>query len=575
MLTELRIENFAIIDKLVLEFGQGLITFTGETGAGKSILIDAVETLLGGRADTSQVRSDTKCAIIEGVFRVPPAGLNQIHSILKEQDLLDDTEHLILTREIYRDRRNIARVNGYSVNVSLLRKLGRYLIDVHGQSKHLSLLRVSQHLDLLDNFAETEDTLTEYRQNYQDLLSIRNQLTSLRASEKDSARHLDLLNYQINEIKAANLQEGEEVELKQELKRLANAEELTSLVQETLLALDESTPETQAATDLIGQAVEALDNLSQLDTSQTAKHEQAQTVFDNITDLSLSLRSYLEDIEYNPKRLNQVEERLSLIHNLKRKYGSSISSILGFAGNIQQEIDLVSSASERIIQLEKDEEKTLKSLAISGETLSEKRHTKATILEESVESELNDLQMAGTQFKVEFTREPDPEGVTLRNGQKVSFNSTGIERIEFFIAPNPGEGFKPLVKIASGGETSRLMLALKNVLTAADNIFTLIFDEIDQGIGGRVGSVVGKKMWTLAHQHQVLCVTHLPQLAAFGDQHFQIHKQVHKGRTTTEANILDRETRINELAQMFGDINESTLQSAQKLLRITQESKTE
>jgi len=567
MLTELHIENFAIIEKVDLQFEPGLITFTGETGAGKSILIDAVETLLGGRAEATMIRTGAERAAVEGVFLISADVSASLHHLLEADDLFDEPDQIILSREVRSNGRSLARINGRSVSVSLLRAVGEYLIDVHGQSEHLSLLRVNQHLSLLDNYADVKDLLSAYQLTYHKLLTVRRELSDLRQAELESARRIDTLNYQVNEIEAAHLQPGEESELRDERNRLANAEGLASLAQEALVALDEGTPETPSTLDLTGQIQHALSNLARLDPSQAELNIQAGTLFDGLSDLSRTLRGYLEGIEFNPKRLDQVEERLGLIHNLKRKFGESIEAILAYAENARQQIETITHAGERIQALEAEEKALLEQLGVQGLALSQKRHQQAENLGRALEAELADLQMSRTQFKVDFHQKPDPHGVPLDDGRRVAFDATGLERVEFLIAPNPGEGLKPLAKIASGGETSRLMLALKNVLARADQIPTLIFDEIDQGIGGRVGQVVGKKLWLLAKQHQVLCVTHLPQLAAHGQQHYHVEKQVQSGRTTTRVSALQGEQRLLELAQMFGEISDGTMQSAREVLQ--------
>jgi DNA repair protein RecN (Recombination protein N) len=577
MLTELVVDNFAIIEHLELKFGPGLITFTGETGAGKSIIIDAVEALMGERADAAFVRSGSERAMVEGVFHLSPVARQPLIEILGREDLLDSPDYLALGREIRSNGRSVARVNGRSVNASLLREVGEYLIDLHGQSEHLSLLRVNQHLRLLDSYAEAANLrqagagLVElraaYHTIYQRLQQIARELEQLRRSEQDSARRSDMLTYQINEIEAAHLKSGEEETLRDERNRLANAEGLASAVQESLLALDEGTPEAPAATDLLGQVVHALNRLARLDPSQAALYDSAQAIFDSLSDLSRSLRLYLEEIEFNPKRLDHVEERLALIHTLKRKYGDSIAAILEFAQKAQAELDSITHAGERIEELEKERSKLLAQLGQAGTSLSQLRKIAAEQLSQTIEIELVDLNMTDARFMVDFQTRPDSDGAPLENGERLAFDANGLERVEFLIAPNPGEGFKPLAKIASGGETSRLMLALKNVLAQADQIPTLIFDEIDQGIGGRVGTIVGQKLWNLAREHQVLCITHLPQLAAFGDQHFQVQKLVSGERTTTQVKDLAGEARVLELAQMMGDVSEGTLHSARELIQ--------
>ena len=571
MLTELRIENFAIIQQLDLDFKPGLITFTGETGAGKSIILDALTAVVGGRADTTMIRSGAERASVEATFRLSGANKQPIQEILSREDLLDDPEYVTLSREIRREGRNTARINGRNASANLVREIGAYLIDIHGQSEHLSLLNVRQHVHMLDRYASSEAELSAYRQSYNALTSLRRELSQLRHTEQDAERRTDLLSYQLQEIDAAALKSDEESELRQERDRLANAESLATLTQQALALLDEGDTESPAISDLVGEVVQALASLARTDTAQTGLAEQSQTIADLLSDLTLELRAYQENIEFNPRRLEEAEERLDLIHKLQRKYGGSVESVLAFAEKARQELDTIAHATERIAALEEKENRALQELAENAQALSQKRREAARSLESGVEVELDDLSMSGARFAVDFQIQTDPNGVTLSDGTQAAFDSTGIDRIEFLIAPNPGEGLKPLVKIASGGETSRLMLALKNVLAQADDIPTLIFDEIDQGIGGRVGMVVGEKLWQLGRRHEVLCVTHLPQLAAFGDQHFHVRKHIEGGRTITQVEKLDGSSRLDELAQMLGNLNETNRAAANETLNTARE----
>lgn len=571
MLKEIRIENFAIIDHLNLSFKDGLIVFTGETGAGKSIIMDALETLLGGRAEVTQIRSGAERATLEATFFLHGPIRVPIHEILRREELLDDPDYLILGREIRRNNRNTARINGRSVGVSLVREIGEYLVDIHGQSEHLSLLHIRNHLDLLDRYCNIDETLLPYQQTYRNYIEICQDLENLRKAEMDSARRMDLLSYQINEIEAANLEIGEDDELAEEHNRLANAEELTSILLESLELIEESSPENPNISDLMGLLISSLENLAHVDPSQAESNNKAMLIFEEITELSAHLRDYQETIEFNPQRLSQVEERIGLISNLKRKYGKTIESVLTFAEEAHKELNTITNASERIQELGSKQNHLLSMLAQQGLQLSEKRHAAAEKLQSAMEEELDDLKMTGARFKVAFRRRTDPEGVSLPDGERVAFSVHGIEQVEFLIEPNPGEGFKPLIKIASGGETSRLMLAIKNILTQADHIPTLVFDEIDQGIGGRVGSIVGQKLWYLSAQHQVMCITHLPQLAAFGQQHYRVEKAVEAGRTITQVQQIDGDDRIEELAQMLGEVSNGMLQSARELMETVQE----
>jgi DNA repair protein RecN (Recombination protein N) len=569
MLVELRIENFAIIEGLDLKFSPGLVTFTGETGAGKSIIIDAVEVLVGGRAESTMIRSGAEHAQIEAIFRIPQGIKQSIHPILEREDLLDDPDFLTLGREIRTTGRNVARVNGRIVNVSLLRELGEFLVDVHGQSEHLSLLRVREHIGLLDRYGgvDLENLLKSYQATYQQLSSVMKELSKLQMAERETARRMDMLTYQINEIEAARLNPGEEEDLLAERTRLANTETIATLVQSALIGLDEGTTETQSSVDSFGSVLDSLNDIAKYDPTQLEQAERAQKIFDELTDLASYLRSYSEDIEFNPSRLNQVEERLNLIHNLTRKYGDSIPDVLTFAEQAREQLESITQAGERIEVLEQQSQELHSTLAIQGEKLRKKRHDVAKLMEKELESELADLRMPEAKFKTDFNLELDPEGIPLEDGKRVKFDSNGLERVEFLIAPNPGEGFKPLVKIASGGETSRLMLALKNVLAKADQVPSLIFDEIDQGIGGRAGTVVGQKLWQLARLHQVMCITHLPQLAAFGEQHYQVQKQILEGRTVTCVEDLNNKKRVKELAEMLGEVSDSSMISAQEMLQ--------
>lgn len=565
MLTELRIQNFAIIEDLNLEMGSGLVTFTGETGAGKSILIDAVETLLGVRADASLIRAGDDRATVEGTFRIPDATRTQIHAILEREELLDDPDYLQIAREFRREGRNVARINGRPATVALVKELGELLIDLHGQSEHLSLLRVPAHRALLDRYAGVERELAAYQKTYAQLQELRRELASLRAAEQDAARRIELLSFQVQEIETAKFQPDEEATLRDERTRLANAESLAANANLALAALDESEAEAPSANDRMGAAVDALAALAKVDASQAGLENRAQNLFDEMAEIARDLRSYLEQIEFNPKRLEEVEERLGLLQSLKRKYGEDIPAILAYAERARKDLDNITHAEERLAALQKGESELLAQLAKDGQALSAGRHAAAAELSKAIEIELDDLKMEAAQFGVDFKTQADESGLLIDKA-RLGFDAYGHEQIEFLAAPNPGEGLKPLVKIASGGETARLMLALKNVLARADQTPTLIFDEIDQGIGGRVGSVVGEKLWRLARSHQVLCVTHLPQLAAYGDQHFKVEKLVSDGRTQTRVVNLKGETRLSELANMFGEVSEGTMQSARELM---------
>ena len=566
MLKELRIENFAIIDSIELSFGSGLTAFTGETGAGKSILLDAIEALMGGRAESTMIRANAERANLEAVFSIPEQNRKQILDLLAAEELLDYDHEVIFNREIRRNGRNTARINGHTVSVTLMREIGSFLVDIHGQSEHLSLLTVRQHLDLLDRFADNAVLLEAYQKVYRNVKKVRSELETLRKTEQDAARQIDLLTYQIQEIDAAKLEPGEEESLRVELNRLANAEKLASLAQTAFTLLEESTPDAQSVSGLLGEANRSIQRLAQIDNELENLLEQSETAAAQLADVSLSLQDYIDQIEFNPTRLIETENRLVLITTLKKKYGPDEQAIIGFAEQAREQLENISHAEENIADLEKEESRLMEELRAAALALSASRQTAAQSLGQQVEKELADLKMAGARFSVALDHKPDEKGVPIDGETIVRFTSNGIDMAEFLIAPNPGEGFKPLVKIASGGETSRLMLALKNVLAKADTIPVLIFDEIDQGIGGRVGAIVGEKLWQLGGNHQVFCVTHLAQLAAYGNQHFHVYKKIDQDRTHTLVEDLKGANRLTELALMFGNDSEANRTAAREAI---------
>jgi DNA repair protein RecN (Recombination protein N) len=570
LLIELTITNFAIIDKLRLRFTHGFNVLTGETGAGKSIIIDAVNLLLGGRADTTLIRTGADRAQVEGHFRLDDELQAQINPILEREGLEGDTpDTLILGREIRATGRNYCRVNGRTVSLSLLEEISQPLVDIHGQSEHLSLLRVRAHQRFLDRFGGLDAQRETLAQEVRKLQTVRKELAALLRDEQELARRVDQLTYQVKEIDAARLEPGEEEELNSERNRLANAEQLSQLAGEAYAALYEGGDEQLSAADLLGQVVRALNQLSKIDPGQQEQEQLAESLAIQIDELSRTLHDYQESVEFSPARLAQVEERLSLIYSLKRKYGHSIEEILAFGERAQTELENITHSEERIEALGEEEERLRDSIGLMAADLSQARRTAGEQLAAEVEAQLGDLSMEGARFAVDLSWTDDPNGVYVGE-QTLAYDERGIDRIEFLIAANVGEGLKPLVKVASGGETSRLMLALKTVLSTADETSTLIFDEIDQGIGGRVGGVVGRKLWGLTRadglEHQVLCVTHLPQIAGYADTHFHVEKGVSEQRTTTRVRVLNEADRVEELAVMLGTPSDGTRRSAQEIL---------
>jgi DNA repair protein RecN (Recombination protein N) len=572
MLRELRIRNFAIIDELILRFEPGLFVLTGETGAGKSIIVDAIELLLGGRGDAGVIRAGEETASVEGEFSLEEGIQAEVRGILDPEGLWEGGASLTLGREVRREGRNIVRVNGRSVNLAILREVGQLLIDVHGQSEHLSLLRTREHLRLLDRFAGLEDRRREFSLRVEVLRAVREELEQIRSGERDAARRADMLNFQIGEIEAARLNPNEEAGLMEERTRLANAEQLATLSDQAVEALDSEDEASRPASESLGQAVRILAQLAKIDPALRAAADSAQAAADQSAELSKELRIYHEAIEFNPKRLEQVEERIELLRNLKRKYGDTLEAVLAHARNARKELEGITHADERRVELEGREKDLLEELGRMGKELSDLRSMAAEELALGIEAELAELRMEGAKFSVDRRWEESPEGAFVGD-RRIAFDSTGLDRIEFLIAPNPGEGLKPLAKIASGGETSRLMLAMKSVLAQADRTPTLIFDEIDQGIGGRVGMVVGRKLWKLAPRHQVFCVTHLPQLAAYGDRHLKVEKSVQGKRTQTHVKLLHARERVAELAVMLGTLSETTRESAEEILQLVDREK--
>ncbi len=563
MLSELRIENFAIIDSLQLEFKAGLIILTGETGAGKSIILDALVALLGGQFDATSIRAGASKARVEAVFQLHDCPV-ELTTILAREDLLDNENFVTIEREVRVEGRSSARINGHGVNLNVLREVGDFLVDIHGQSEHLSLMNNRQHIGLLDRYAKDEDDLKSYQKLYHQFLDNRRELKELRVIEQEASSRIELLSFQEQEIAAAQVEIGEDVLLEQERTRLSNAENLALSAQQALTLLDEPTPDMPSITDLLGQLAHQLQQLERFDPSHKDFADTGGNLLEQAEDLSREIRNYAEQIEFNPRRLVEIEERIGLLNNLKRKYGGSIESILEFREATKAKLEKINYSGERIAELENIEKKLLEDLSSLGQVLSGIRKAAAEKLSQAIESELDELKMEGARFQVAFDTLPVSED---KSSGQAGLDLNGMDKVEFLIAPNPGEGLKPLVKIASGGETSRLMLALKNVLAHEDRIPSLIFDEIDQGIGGRVGSIVGQKLWQLARAHQVFCVTHLPQLAAYGGQHFHVAKEVTDGRTMTRVNLLGGDQRVSELAQMLGNSTENTMRSAQELLQ--------
>lgn len=570
MLEEIRISNFAIIDHLELDFGQGLNVITGETGAGKSIIIDAVELLLGGKTEAAMVRSGAEKAVIEGMFSITEAVQALLNPILERDGLEIETEDgtITLSREVRANGRSSARVNAITVNLDLLSEIGDLLVDVHGQSAHLSLLRPAAHIDLLDRYADLMDTRDALATVVHRLGDVRAEIRHLLEDEAALQRHAERLRREVDEIDSAELRPGEEEELRAERNRLANSEQLANMTAEavTLIYGDDSAERQLPALDAIMQVAGLLSKLSSIDPALKEDYDLAEEVSAQVEELAISLRRYADSVEYNPERLDELEERLETISTLKRRYGVTVELVLEHAENARAELSTIEHSEERLEELRKTETSMLRHIGDLAQRISRARAAASRQLSEGIVRELADLRMARAQFEVAIDQRSDSNGAYVGD-KRLAFNETGIDHVEFMMSANPGEPLRPLAKVASGGEAARIMLALKRVLTQADQTPTLIFDEIDQGIGGRVGSVVGEKLWELTGEHQVLVVTHLAQLAGYADRHYRVLKLVDEGRTHTQITPLNEDfQRIEELAAMLGTVNESGFQSARELL---------
>jgi DNA repair protein RecN (Recombination protein N) len=621
MLLELSIKDFAIIDSLHLRLHPQFNVFTGETGAGKSIIIDAVNALLGGKIGAEFVRAGCKQASVEGVFSLDPLptpgtppdndtfnGVNTLleafdragqshnnhhHSmessevdaqsadarvalatLLQEYGIEPEDGQLVLSRDIFLSGRTVARINGRAYSHQVLQQVASWLIDIHGQSEHMSLLRPEQHVNFLDRYAETLPLREQLSKKVVEWRNARKQLQALQQNEREQARRAEFLRFELDEIERANLRIGEIEELEAERKVLNNAErmrELCALVYGAVKGTDIGSDEFRPALDQLRIAQRSLSELARLDKHLTEYEETLSEAIYQLEDVAAAISSYEADIEDDPNRLAEIEERLDLIARLRRKYGATIEDILHHAAEAQAELDSIIHRDETIAHLQRQDEQFRREIGKLAQTLSERRRAAASRLASAMEAQLDDLNMRRARFKVEITQEPNEEGVPASiDGQPVqnyACDATGIDQVQFLIAPNPGEPFKPLTKIASGGETSRLMLALKTILADADATPTLIFDEIDAGISGRSGQIVGEKLWQLTRNHQVICVTHLPQIAAFADTHYNVSKQIFDNRTITIVNELRPEQRSREIAHiMGGNVTEFSLKSAEEML---------
>ena len=573
MLHVLNIKDYALVDHLELAFAPGFNVLTGETGAGKSIIVDAIGLLLGKRADEGLIRAEARQARVEGLFVLAPEEVEAARDALEEAGLpADDAEEVVVVREINHQGRNVCRVNGAIVPLRTLAALGERLVDIHGQNQQLPLLNIRTQRAILDSFGGLEPLTAQVAEAVARLRAARQELADLRGDEREQARRADLLRYQADEIAAASLQPGEDEQLEAERTIAANAERLRDLAAQAYDALYEGESRA-AAVDSLSAVEQAVSGIAQVDPSMAGLRDDAESLVIQAQELAHSLQAYRDGVEVDPGRLQEIEDRLEVVRRLKHKYGATVEEVLLFGEEAAAELDGITHSGERAQALEAEELELLALVGARSAELSLRRQDAAERLSAAVQAELADLAMESTTFQVAVTQQPSDDGapVTWPDGSegRYAFDATGIDRAEFLLSPGLGEPLRLLAATASGGETSRLMLAIKGVLAAGAGPPTLIFDEIDAGIGGRVGAVVGVKTWQLSANRQVLCVTHLPQIAAFADVHVRIEKGVVEGRTVTSAEVLASDGIVEELAHMLGGSSLAARRHAQEMLERT------
>lgn len=555
MLSVLHIENIAVIEQAEILFEGGFNVLTGETGAGKSIVIDAISAILGERTYRDVIRTGANRAFVSAIFTNIPQ-----YDWFSENQVEFDPQELQVQREIYADGRNVCRVNGRPVSVASLKKLGGRLINIHGQHDSQQLFDEENHLTYLDAFARDEQELEAYQQAFSAMQSVQREIQKLSMDESEKLRLVETLTFQIEEIRAANLVSGEEEQLKERRKVLQNAEKLSDalrMADEALYGGDSS----DGAAGLLSNAEHALSRVSTISADMQTLHQKISDLMYSVQDAADELRAMRDDLSYSEGELEEIEERLDAIHKLKRKYGASVEDVLAYLADSEQRLDEIEFASDRIETLKKREAELQKETIRQGEILREKRLSAAQAMESRICDELRQLDMPKIRFVCEFTPQQPMQ--------------TGLDSVRFLMSANVGENLKPLSKVASGGELARIMLAMKQVLAQQDGVPTLIFDEVDAGVSGRAAQKVAYKLWTVSKGRQVLCVTHLPQIAAMADAEYTVEKRVENERTYTSVLHLDESGRKQELARLIGGsmITETTLAGAAELLRLAGQTK--
>lgn len=563
MLQEIRITNFAIIENLAIEFHSGLNVLTGETGAGKSIILDALNLILGGRADTDTIRSGASTATVEACFTLDDP---QTLAMIADLGIDVDNGEVIIKRIISSSEKNRTYLNNSNLTVAALSAIGDRLIDIHGQHDHQSLLHPETHVDLLDHYGRLMQNRAEVQEHYAAYQKTLQTLKQIQTHQGERLQRQDLLNFQIGEIDKAGLSVGEDDGLKSEKNKLNHAEKLHQSVQNILDTLADADG---SVLELLGRVDRELQGLPEIDPALETQAQRGQTAYLEAQELAEELRDYQKTIEFNPARLEEIEDRLAEINGLKRKYGNGIATILEYRETIGQELATLSLGEESIDALKEEIKTQQKALAALAVELAKQREQAAEKLKKAVEKELRDLNMKHVQFSVRFVYETDAEGFTTYKNKKTRTHANGIGEIEFLFSPNPGEDLRPLAKIASGGEISRVMLALKSILNEQDPVPVMVFDEVDSGISGSVAEKVGVKLKKIAEQKQILCITHLPQIAGMADSHYRVHKTVSGKRTRSTIIELDYEHRVEEIARMSGGetITETTLKHAREMIK--------
>ena len=554
MLRSLSIRNFAIIDRLDLEFGDGFNVLTGETGAGKSIIMDALNLILGGRSGSEMVRGGAKSASIDAGFDI--GGSPELLALLAEMGLEAEDDLLLITRDVAAGGKSSARIAGRPVTIAQLREIGDWLVDLHGQHEHQSLLASPRHIDILDDWGgkTLEGLRGEVGAAYSAWQALKRERASLETDARERVRLLDLYQFQAKEIADAGLTADEDEELETEHRRVANAQKLAESAGLAAAALNGE--DGGGALDALATALRLLEEAAELDNTLTPALEAVRTASYDLTEAERDLLRYQDDIEFSPERLAQIEERMNLLRSLKRKYGDSIEEIIAYGAETAEKADALANSEERGAKLNVEIEKADKKLRELGAKLSKMRREAAKRFEEITRKELRDLGMEKTRFEVQ-----------IEAGEPTS---KGMDKVEFLIAANPGEPLRPLAKVASGGEISRVTLAIKSAMASQEALPTMVFDEIDVGVGGRTASVIAEKMAHLAKSAQILCITHLAQIASRGDRHYYIEKQVTGDRTSVSVTPLTPEQRIAEVARMIGgtDVTETVLKHAREMLRV-------